>query len=81
MGQTFTSFLMARAAQSAEDGALGILVCCCSPDVKSKEFYGPKGVGMTGPAVLLPEEELATEASRAMLWEKSVETTGAKFPF
>mmetsp|Transcript_12784 Transcript_12784/g.19202 ORF Transcript_12784/g.19202 Transcript_12784/m.19202 type:complete len:255 (+) Transcript_12784:358-1122(+) len=79
MGIRLTNVLMSKLAQSAEDGTLGILVCCCKPNVKSKEFYGPKW--LTGPAVILPEENLAPPESRKLLWEKSVEVTGAKFPF
>jgi len=69
-------------SQSAEDGAIGITLCCCQPDVKTGEFYGPKGQGMSGMAVLLPaapEEKLADEASRDLLWEESQLSTGATF--
>eukprot|EP00416_Gambierdiscus_australes_P022080 CAMPEP_0171064758 /NCGR_PEP_ID=MMETSP0766_2-20121228/6478_1 /TAXON_ID=439317 /ORGANISM="Gambierdiscus australes, Strain CAWD 149" /LENGTH=341 /DNA_ID=CAMNT_0011520823 /DNA_START=51 /DNA_END=1076 /DNA_ORIENTATION=+ len=69
-------------SQSAEDGAIGLTLCCCQPEVKSGEFYGPKGRGLSGMAVLLPagpEEKLANEASRNMLWEESQLSTGATF--
>lgn len=69
-------------SQSAEDGTLGILVCCCDPKVENGGFYGPLGAGMKGPAKLLPpkpEEKLADEASRDMLWEASEQATGTKF--
>ena len=69
-------------SQSAEDGACGIVRCCCDAAVQSGEFYGPSGTGMYGPAVLLPYEAeagLAPAESREMLWEQSEATTGVKF--
>jgi len=73
----------ALVSQSAEDGAMGIMRCCCDPDAKSGDFYGPVGMtGFAGKAELLPpgpEEKLAPEASRTLLWEESEKTTGTKF--
>jgi NAD(P)-dependent dehydrogenase (short-subunit alcohol dehydrogenase family) len=77
MAKTF----MASTAQSAEDGAMGIIRCCCEPAaaVESGAFYGPEG--MSGPAVPMPEEPLADGAAREMLWTTSMAVTGAHFPF
>merc|ERR1712217_47424 len=79
MGGTFSHYLMGNASQSMEDGAMGILRGCCDSTSNTGDFYGPKG--MPGLAVLEPEEQLADPASREMLWKKSVEVTGASFPF
>jgi len=82
MGEAFTAFLMNNVGQSGEDGTVPLLTCCCSPDVKSGDFYGPNG--MSGPCMLQPqepEEAFADEASRKMLWEVSASVTGGKFPF
>lgn len=79
MGKRFTSCLMGNASQSMEDGAMGILRCCCDAESKSGDFFGPKG--MTGLAVLEPDEKLANQVSRDMLWQKSTEVTGASFLF
>jgi len=67
-------------SQTAEDGAIGITLCCCQPDAKSGSFYGPNG--LKGMAKLLPpgpEEKLADQASRDMLWSESEAVTGVQF--
>ena len=64
-------------AQSEEDGTMGIIMGCCSPDAKSGDFYGPEG--RTGAAITLPPER--DEAGEKLLWETSLETTGAEYPF
>jgi len=67
-------------AQPLEDAALGILLCSCRPGVKSGEFYGPlDNDGRGGEPKLMPEEELASPASRAMLWELSERAIGQHF--
>ena len=79
MGAGFTSFLMSRFAQSGEDGAMGLMRCCCDPVVSNGDFYGPKGV--SGPAVLMPDDsKLAPAESRAMLWGESLKATGVADP-
>ena len=75
MAKTF----MGTSAQSAEDGAMGIIRCCCEATAIDGAFYGPSG--MSGPAVLMPEEPLADTAAREMLWTTSMAVTGAHFPF
>lgn len=69
----------AAVAQSAEDGSCGITICCCKQGVQADQFYGPAGIGRAGEAVLLPEEKLADSSSRALLWDESEKSTGAKF--
>lgn len=79
MGGRFSNVLMGNAAQSGEDGTMGILRGCCDLEANSGDFFGPKGMG--GLAVLEPEEKLATPESREMLWATSLKSTGASFPF
>ena len=73
---------------SQEDGTMGLLMCACEPSVASGDFYGPYGKGLSGvhdthaykgKAVLMPEEPLADEAARKMLWEESETSTGVTF--
>lgn len=54
-GMETNSPLMAN-AQSAEDGALGIIRACADPAAESGNFYGP--AGWTGFPTLLPPEDL-----------------------
>lgn len=77
MGQGFTNWLVSYGAQSSEDGAAGILTCCCAKDVESGQLWGPSG--LTGPAICSPEEKLANEDSRTMLWADSNWATNAQF--
>jgi len=74
--------------QSTEDGTMGIARCCCDPEAKSGEFYGPLGKGLQqehdtaaykGKAVVMPQVELADAVTREMLWKASNATTGAAF--
>jgi NAD(P)-dependent dehydrogenase (short-subunit alcohol dehydrogenase family) len=64
---------------STEDGAMGIVRCCCETSVESGQFYGPAVPGNPGPAELLPDEraELGGEEAQKLLWEESAKTTGA----
>jgi len=83
MGHGFTDWLMKNYAQSGEDGSMGLIKCCCAPDLKSGDFYGPKSI-KGGPAELMPpgpDEAFADVPSRDMLWQTSLEITGAEFPF
>mmetsp|Transcript_68810 Transcript_68810/g.143704 ORF Transcript_68810/g.143704 Transcript_68810/m.143704 type:complete len:210 (-) Transcript_68810:349-978(-) len=82
MSNSLSNRLMGWMAQSGEDGTCPLLTCVCVPDLKSGDFYGPKG--LTGRAELMPaapEEAFADEKSRKMLWEVSKLVTGAEFPF
>eukprot|EP00192_Tetraselmis_astigmatica_P013342 CAMPEP_0117669168 /NCGR_PEP_ID=MMETSP0804-20121206/11970_1 /TAXON_ID=1074897 /ORGANISM="Tetraselmis astigmatica, Strain CCMP880" /LENGTH=335 /DNA_ID=CAMNT_0005477171 /DNA_START=73 /DNA_END=1080 /DNA_ORIENTATION=+ len=75
MGGSFTNMLMGMMAQSAEDGSMGILQCCCGAEVGSGELWGPKG--FAGVAVRIPMEPLCTNLmSKKTLWEKSCEAVG-----
>jgi NAD(P)-dependent dehydrogenase (short-subunit alcohol dehydrogenase family) len=63
-----------RAAQSVEDGALGITRASCEPGISSPGFYGPVGAGQGGPAELLPPER--DPRGEAVLWGQSLKATG-----
>lgn len=63
-----------RAAQSVEDGTLGLARASCEPGVQSLGFYGPTGTGRGGPAELLPPERDA--AGEQLLWAESLKATG-----
>jgi NAD(P)-dependent dehydrogenase (short-subunit alcohol dehydrogenase family) len=79
MSDFMAKSFMGTSAQSAEDGAMGIIRCCCEATVADGAFYGPSS--MSGPAVLLPEDPLADTSARDLLWTSSMDATGARFPF
>ncbi len=55
-------------AQSAEDGATGIIRCCVDPEAQTGDFYGPEG--WTGfPGKLIPEESLSDPENIRINWE------------
>ena len=47
-----------------KDGAMGLVRCCCDPVVSNGDFYGPKGV--SGPAVLMPDDSKLALRSRVL---------------
>ncbi|MEZ4249830.1 MAG: hypothetical protein R3B99_16490 [Polyangiales bacterium] len=54
-------------AQSAEDGALGILRACADPKARSGDFFGPER--WTGfPGLLTPEPDLSSEDNDRVHW-------------
>jgi hypothetical protein len=62
-------------SMSAEDGAVGLLMACCSEGVESGDFYGPPG--FAGMAVkLTPEAMLMDAAAKKLLWEESEKAVG-----
>lgn len=64
---------------TAEDGACGIITCCCLPGIESGSFYGPvDNRGFSGEAVLMKADKLAP-ASVSMLWQESERSTGCTF--
>lgn len=65
-------------AQTAEDGALGIIRGCMDPEASSGDFYGPNG--WTGfPEQLEPEELLYDATNVAINWDGCEAAVGA-FP-
>jgi NAD(P)-dependent dehydrogenase (short-subunit alcohol dehydrogenase family) len=74
-GMDLDSPLM-QSAQSAEDGALGILRGCADPEAESGNFYGPKG--WTGfPELLTPEDLLLDPKNLRIHWEGCEAAVGA----
>lgn len=66
-GMEKDSDLMTR-AQSAEDGALGIIRCCADPTVETGDFYGPEG-WKGFPGNLTPEDSLSDPENIRINWE------------
>ncbi len=64
-------------AQSAEDGALGIIRGCADPTAKSGDFYGPRE--WTGMAELLEPEELLLDANNIRINWEGCEAAVGKF--
>ena len=77
-GMEKNSSLMEQ-AQSAEDGALGIIRCCADPNAASGDFYGPQR--WTGfPEKLEPEPLLLDAENIRINWE-GCEAAVGKFVF
>lgn len=74
-----TNVLMGYFSQSQADGALGLLTCISTPNVKNKSFYGPgsKVTSGTGQAKLLKTEKLYdNEAGKKLLWASCEKAVG-----
>jgi NAD(P)-dependent dehydrogenase (short-subunit alcohol dehydrogenase family) len=66
-------------AQSAEDGATGIIRCCTDPNVRTGDFYGPKQ-WKGFPDKIIPEESLNDHENIRVNWEGCEKAVG-KFIF
>ena len=74
-GMESDSAIMAN-AQTAEDGALGIIRGCADPEAASGDFYGPEG--WTGFPNKLPPEDLLLDADNIRInWEGCEAAVGA----
>jgi hypothetical protein len=63
-------------AQSAEDGATGIIRAAMDPNAKPGDFYGPTA-GWTGyPDLISPEDLLLDEANININWEGCEKAVG-----
>ncbi|MFT6866000.1 MAG: NAD(P)-dependent dehydrogenase (short-subunit alcohol dehydrogenase family) [Cyclobacteriaceae bacterium] len=64
-------------AQTAEDGATGIIRAAMDPDAKSGDFFGPSGKGWAGyPELLTPEEHLYSNTNIQINWEGCEKAVG-----
>jgi len=63
-------------AQSAEDGATGIIRAAMDPEAKSGNFYGPTAGWKGFPDLLTPEELLYDESNIKINWEGCVNAVG-----
>jgi hypothetical protein len=64
-------------AQSAEDGATGIIRAAMDPKAKSGDFYGPSGQGWNGfPEQLTPEDLLFDKSNIKINWEGCEKAVG-----
>tara|TARA_B100000508_G_scaffold140863_1_gene143923 strand:- start:1870 stop:2790 length:921 start_codon:yes stop_codon:yes gene_type:complete len=69
---------MMSQAQSAEDGACGIIRAALDPDAKSGNFYGPSGRGWKGfPELLEPEDYIQSDYTVQTNWEECENAVGA----
>jgi NAD(P)-dependent dehydrogenase (short-subunit alcohol dehydrogenase family) len=67
-------------AQSAEDGATGIIRAALDPEAKPGNFYGPKA-GWTGyPELIIPEDLLTDKSNINVFWDGCEKAIG-KFEF
>ena len=66
-------------AQSAEDGALGIIRACADPEAVAGNFYGPKA--WTGFPELLPPEDLLLDANNIRINWEGCEAAVGEFAF
>lgn len=74
-GMEADSSLMNR-AQSAEDGATGIIRATMDPQVKPGDFFGP-AAGWSGfPEHLTPEDDLSEEQNVRITWEGCEQAVG-----
>jgi NAD(P)-dependent dehydrogenase (short-subunit alcohol dehydrogenase family) len=64
-------------AQSAEDGAAGIIRAAMDPNVNPGDFFGPSGQGWVGfPELLTPEDLLLDESNIRINWEGCEKAVG-----
>jgi NAD(P)-dependent dehydrogenase (short-subunit alcohol dehydrogenase family) len=64
-------------AQSAEDGATGIIRASMDPEAKSGDFYGPAAGWKGYPDLLAPEDLLLDESNLRINWEGCEKAVGA----
>lgn len=66
-------------AQSAEDGATGIIRCVMDEDAKAGDFFGPTSGWNGYPDLLIPEDELSDRTNIDINWKGCEKAVGA-FP-
>ncbi len=74
-GMAKDSDLMQR-AQSAEDGATGIIRAAMDPEAQSGNFYGPTAGWKGFPDLLTPEESLYDDSNIRINWEGCEKAVG-----
>ena len=74
-GMDKKSDLMSQ-AQSAEDGATGIIRAAMDKDVKPGDFYGPEAGWKGFPDSLTPEESLYSNSNIQINWEGCEKAVG-----
>lgn len=65
-----------KQAQSAEDGATGIIRAAMDPEAQSGNFYGPTAGWKGFPDLLTPEESLYNESNVQINWEGCEKAVG-----
>ena len=73
------SFVLRPFMNTAAQGAWPTLMAATAPGVQGGEYFGPRGMGeMAGPAVQVDSTDRSKDPELArMLWDASVELTGA----
>ena len=69
-----------KQAQTAEDGACGIIRAAMDKEAKSGDFYGPQAGWKGYPDLLTPEDFLYSDSNIQINWEGSEKAVG-KFTF
>ncbi|MGD1892421.1 MAG: hypothetical protein ACFB15_17755 [Cyclobacteriaceae bacterium] len=64
-------------AQSAEDGATGIIRAAMDPEAEAGNFYGPTAGWSGYPDLLEPEDLLLDEANININWEGCEKAVGS----
>jgi hypothetical protein len=64
-------------AQTAEDGATGIIRASMDPEARSGNFYGPSAGWKGFPEILAPEDLLLDESNIRINWEGCENAVGA----
>ncbi|NOQ23893.1 MAG: SDR family NAD(P)-dependent oxidoreductase [Bacteroidales bacterium] len=65
-------------AQTAEDGATGIIRAAMDPNAKSGDFFGPSGQGWKGfPELLTPEDHINSDSTIQVNWEGCEKAVGS----
>lgn len=66
--------------QTADDGAMGLIMGMVDPKAESGKLYGPKNNGTKGKAVVNPPESYENDPKQMeMLWKLSEEAIGEQF--
>ena len=66
-----------KLAQTAEDGATGIIRASVDPKAKAGDFFGPSAGWSGYPDLLTPEELLLDESNHKIFWEGCEKAVGA----
>jgi len=65
-------------AQTAEDGATGIIRAAMDPNAKSGDFFGPSGQGWKGfPELLTPEDHINSDSTIQVNWDGCEKAVGS----
>merc|ERR1712039_1111869 len=73
--------IAACAGHSTGDGCLGLAFASLKPGAQNGDFYGPPNTELVGKAILLESEhDRIGKQQLDLIWNSSVDCTGASFP-